>query len=147
MEGDIVKSDEAKAKPPGTGSSPPAGPSGRQGEVEPHLTVGDWITYLTSEKSGTMGMVLSFGAITIAMVALVYSTDAKSVWISVATGAVVFALMVFLWVKIVKPLGRRGGLAEKLLMDVMSGELKSEGGIRQAWHNGLKSKEKARNTG
>jgi len=142
-----VKSKERKENLPSTGSSPSVGSSHPQDEEESYLTVSDWVHYLTSEKFGIMGTVLNFGAVLIALVALIYSTSTNTLWISITNGIVVLALMGYLLMKIFRPFERRAKLAERILKNVMSGELKSEESIRKAWLEGLKSKKAEQNIG
>lgn len=139
-----MKSKERKVNLPSTGSSPSVSSSHHQGEEESYLTVSDWVNYLTSEKFGIMGTVLNFGAVLIALVALIYSTSTNTLWSSITNGIVVLALMGYLLMKIFRPFERRGKLAERVLTKVMSGELKSEESIRKAWLNGLKTKKPER---
>lgn len=115
-----------------------------QDEEKPHLTVSDWVNYLTSEKFGIMGTVMNFAVFLIALVALIYSTSTNTLWSSIANGIVVVALTGYLLMKIFRPFERRGKATERILKRIMSGELKSEESIRKEWLEGQKPQKKER---
>ena len=140
-----MKSKERKANLPSTGSSPSVSSSDHQGEEKSHLTISDWVNYLTSEKFGVMGTVLNVSAVLVALVALIYSTSTGSLWSSIASGIVTLALTYYLLWTIFKPFGLRGKVTERLLRKIMSGELKSEESIRKAWLEETKSIKSKRN--
>ncbi len=131
-----------EANLPSAGSSPPVSPSPAypQDEEKFYLTVSDWVNYLSGEKFGIMGAVLNVSTVLVALVALIYSISSNTLWTAIANGVVVLALTGYILMKIFRPFERRGKLAERILKNVMSGELKSEVSIRKAWLDGLNLK-------
>jgi purine-cytosine permease-like protein len=103
-------------------------------ENESCLKVSDWVTFLTSEKQGTMNTMLSFGMLFVALIGLVLSTKANNTMQVIGNCILVIALMTsvyFLFGRFEKQAKR----AENILKEIMSGDLKDESSIRQKWEN------------
>ena len=119
---------------PSAGGSPSISPSHPQDEEKSYLTVSDWVNYLTSEKFGVMSTVLNVSAVLVALVALIYAASTThTLWEAISNGVVVFSLGGYTVMKIFRPFEQRGKKAERILKDVMSGNLKSEESIRKEW--------------
>jgi signal transduction histidine kinase len=99
------------------------------------LTVSDWITFLSSEKHGTMSSWLNSYAIIMAVLVFLYSFE-KNPWILLFIAFVIVAAVIV----ISRYSNRQGGVAEKLLDDIMSGSLIDEPSIRVAWLERTKGK-------
>lgn len=139
------------------GSSPSISPSHPQDEEKSYLNVSDWVTYLSSEKSGTVSAILNVCAIFLAVVALALSVLALIYSVSPAThtlreeiGVIIAVLVVVILFGveitiIVRRASGRGTKAENLLEAVMTGKL-SEPCIRFIWLKQTQPKKADRNT-
>jgi len=97
------------------------------------LKVSDWVTFLTSEKQGTIGIVVGFGALLVALVAIVLSTGGNTTIQHIGNGIMALALVAYAVFTVFKPFEKQGKVAEKMLKEIMSGDLKDESSIRQEW--------------
>jgi hypothetical protein len=102
-------------------------------ENESCLKVSDWVTFLTSEKQGTISTVVGFGALLVALVVIVLSAKASTTMQVIENGIMALVLVAYAIVLVFRPFGKQGEVAEKILNKIMSGDLKDESTIRQEW--------------
>jgi hypothetical protein len=97
------------------------------------LTVSDWITFLSAEKHGTVSSILGIGGIFIALIALIYSLRNNNIWDAVVSGVFVIALAIYMWRESLVPLQKRGIPAQKILEQIMRGQLVDADSIQKEW--------------
>jgi len=101
-------------------------------ESESYLKVSDWVTFLASEKQGTINTMLSFGMLFVALIGLVFSTKANTTMQVIGNCIIGIALMTWVYF-LFRRLEEHAKPAEKILKKIMSGDLKDESSIRQEW--------------
>lgn len=113
-----------------------------KGTEKSHLLISDWITYLSSEKSTISSGITGFFAISVALIAMLFSMVEKG-WASILANAIIaVGLIIFVFVYKIGPVKKRGIDAENILERIMSGELISEESIHNEWMNALKKNPK-----
>jgi hypothetical protein len=115
--------------------------SGTTGTQETRLMVSDWVTFLSSEKQGTLSNLVSALAVALAAIAVAYAIS--TTW-SERLIASIFALVIVLgpvYFGIYKPQRKRYRHAEKILDDIMSGTLTQPEQIQSRWNCGKLPKE------
>jgi purine-cytosine permease-like protein len=101
-------------------------------ESESCLKVSDWVTFLVSEKQGTVNTMLGFGMLFVALIGLVFSTKANTTMQVIGNCIVGIALMTWVYF-LFRRLGEHAKPAGEILKKIMSGDLKDESSIRQEW--------------
>jgi len=102
------------------------------------LSVSDWVTFLSSEKHGMTGTVLSYGAFLVALVAIILGGTGEGTSILVIGGGIIALVLVGIgYFSVLDPARQRAKLAQKTLERVMSCELKDERSIRTEWEAGI----------
>lgn len=115
-------------------------------ENESCLKVSDWVTFLTSEKQGTINTMLSFGVLLVALIALVFS--AKSNTTMQAINIFILGIALVVWGYFVfRHLEKHAKPAGEILKEIMSGDLTDESSIRQEWKNRTKVRKRAQRRG
>jgi hypothetical protein len=115
----------------------------KTGQDEPRLAVSDWVTFLSSEKYGTLGSIISIGAFLLAALAIILATETNPVArLTPVCLFGVYAIWFLFWR--LGPFQTRGKLAENILDRIMRGELKGESNIREEWTNRLATQEQRR---
>ncbi len=99
------------------------------------LSVGDWVTFLTSERDVGFNTVLNFGAVLIAFVGLALSSKAAVSWQAILETIIIILFSVFAFYKVINPFGKRASDSEKILKRIISGELSNSDDIKDAWIN------------
>lgn len=102
-------------------------------ENESCLKVSDWVTFLTSEKQGTMSTIVNFGMLLVALIGIIFATKTNSPMEGIGYGILAFALITYVWIWVFAPFQKHARLAEKILKKIMSGDLKNESSIREEW--------------
>ena len=107
--------------------------TGETVENESCLKVSDWVTFLTSEKQGTINTMVSFGMLLVALISMLFSTRTNTTMQGIGYGILAFALLTYVWIVVFAPFQKQTRVAEKILKKIMSGDLKSESSIREEW--------------
>jgi hypothetical protein len=97
------------------------------------LSVGDWITFLSSERDAAHNTVLNFGAILIAFVGLALSSRSAVNWQAGIEAGIIILFTIFAYYRVINPFGKRAGDADKILKKIVLGELHETDDIRKAW--------------
>ena len=111
--------------------------TGETGEDKACLTVSDWVAFLASEKHGIINTIVNFATLLAVLIALIFSTRGNTTMQNVGYGIFAFALLAYVWLLVWRPFGQRGKLAERMLNEIISGELKDTDIIRKEWVGGL----------
>lgn len=107
------------------------------------LKVSDWVTFLASEKHGMTSTILSFGLFLVALVSILL-VGGENFVMAIIGGIVAFGCLGLAYYKVLKPVGKRGKLAEEILERIMSGKLENGSTIREEWEEGLAALKQAR---
>ena len=99
------------------------------------MSVSDWITFLTSERDVAYSAILNVGAILIAFVGLIFATKTVGNWQVITDGIVALAFLIYALIKVFNLAGKKGKVAERLLKEIIAGNLKTPDEIKQAWLN------------
>src|SRR5512136_2470924 len=103
---------------------------------ESRLNVGDWVTFLSSEKHGMMSNVVNFSMLLVAAIALVLATSGYTV-LAIASVIIAMGCVAWAYFTVLGPLHQRGNLADGILKRIISGKLKDADSIRHEWVLGL----------
>jgi len=98
-----------------------------------NFTLNDWVSFLISERDVAYNSVLNYGAILLAFVAVVFSTKSDNIWLTILAGIVTAVFVVYSFIKIFNPYGRRGKKAEIILKKIMNDTLKTSDDIKKEW--------------
>ena len=106
--------------------------------VQHEITIGDWITFLASEKYAVTSNVLSTLALFVALVAILVAIPQVNVWfwvqwlrLFVYVGIIAYS--VYWYFKLLRPVRERVKGAGDLLKRIMLEELKDPNSIRKEW--------------
>jgi hypothetical protein len=134
-----------------TEAKPPTISKGRTPSKPSLLSVSDWITFLSNEKHGISGAILTYGTVIIALLAVLLSvgfppeTPPGAIPESISIGqilrvAVVSLGFVLYYLIAIRPFQKKINEAEKILDRIMAGELTDPDDIRDAWDRATKSR-------
>lgn len=112
--------------------------------VESQLSVTDWVTFLSSEKSAGMGNIVGFAAIFIAIIVYIFGDGSAAgsspapegyAWVKPVAIVILGVAVIFFALTTFKILGKSASKTQKLLDGIMRGDetLKTESQIREAW--------------
>jgi hypothetical protein len=106
--------------------------------VQHEITIGDWITFLASEKYAVTSNVLSTLALFVALVAILVAIPQVNVWFWVQWLRLlvyigIIAYSVYWYFKLLRPVRERVKGAGELLKRIMLEELKDSNSIRKEW--------------
>ena len=106
--------------------------------VQHEITIGDWITFLASEKYAVTSNVLSTLALFVALVAILVAIPQVNVWFWVQWLRLlvyigIIAYSVYWYFKLLRPVRERVKGAGELLKRIMLEELKDPNSIRKEW--------------
>lgn len=111
-------------------------------ENESCLKVSDWVTFLAGEKHGMISTILSFGLFLVALISILL-VGRENTLQAITGGIVAFGCIALAYYKVLRPIDKRGKLAQDILGRIMSGELKNESSIHEEWKAGLAALERA----
>jgi ABC-type multidrug transport system fused ATPase/permease subunit len=97
------------------------------------LTISDWITFLSSEKHGSISSVFEACALLVAFIALILTSTRGNVWEAISGSLLILVFAYYFLVKVLIPLEKRGNPAQKILSRIMKGELNDVNSIQDEW--------------
>ncbi len=93
------------------------------------LSISDWISFLSGEKSISISNVVSLGAIMLSAFAIIMTTTNNTLWSSITAGVIGVILLIYFY-KIGQLYGPRaqkaGELLKKIMLDIERDPLKIE---------------------
>jgi len=97
------------------------------------LSIGDWISFLTSEKNPNIGIIVGFSAFILAAFSMVmYVTE--NTLLSGISAALVCVALAIIYFRTIGPYGRRASEAGRLLKEIMSGKERDPSKIEERWN-------------
>jgi hypothetical protein len=79
-----------------------------------HMSLSDWISFLTSEKNANIGIIVGFSAFMLAAFAVIISITNNTLLSGIITALISVALVI-IYFRTIGPFGRRAKVARELL--------------------------------
>ncbi|MCX5991129.1 MAG: hypothetical protein NTZ04_02175 [Chloroflexi bacterium] len=105
--------------------------NGNTGTEKSPLTVSDWVTFLSNEKQGNISNFMGFMAVVLALIGMTLVIQTTR-WEKIS-GFVAIVILVCVSFKVGMPLHTKSTRAEKILDDIMSGNLTEPEKIQKRW--------------